>query len=189
MFQGVDTLTPEHIAPAALFLASDLCGDRTGHVLAVAGARDVRVQGRRDRRASSRTTDNGRVDAAGDRRQLGRDRQGVIGASLESPMLDARVILNAAVDYIRRNPDEIVKAAVNAAGLRFGVPLAALRSRVAGEAPAARRRRTSRSAARRRRCASSLSVDAMGTPVRATRRDPDRRDRLCRPTRCASACG
>jgi NAD(P)-dependent dehydrogenase (short-subunit alcohol dehydrogenase family) len=39
MFQGVDSLTPEHIAPAALFLASDLCGDRTGHILAVAGAR------------------------------------------------------------------------------------------------------------------------------------------------------
>jgi NAD(P)-dependent dehydrogenase (short-subunit alcohol dehydrogenase family) len=39
MFQGVDTLTPEHIAPTALFLASDLCGDRTGYVLAVAGAR------------------------------------------------------------------------------------------------------------------------------------------------------
>ena len=39
MFQGVDTMTPEHISPAALFLASDLCGDRTGHVLAVAGAR------------------------------------------------------------------------------------------------------------------------------------------------------
>jgi NAD(P)-dependent dehydrogenase (short-subunit alcohol dehydrogenase family) len=39
MFQGVDTLTPDHIAPAALFLASDLCGDRTGHILAVAGAR------------------------------------------------------------------------------------------------------------------------------------------------------
>jgi hypothetical protein len=39
MFQGVDTLTPDHIAPAALFLASDLCADRTGHVLAVAGAR------------------------------------------------------------------------------------------------------------------------------------------------------
>jgi NAD(P)-dependent dehydrogenase (short-subunit alcohol dehydrogenase family) len=39
MFQGVDTMTAEHIAPAALFLASDLCGDRTGHVLAVAGAR------------------------------------------------------------------------------------------------------------------------------------------------------
>jgi NAD(P)-dependent dehydrogenase (short-subunit alcohol dehydrogenase family) len=39
MFQGVDTMTPEHISPAALFLASDLCGDRTGYVLAVAGAR------------------------------------------------------------------------------------------------------------------------------------------------------
>jgi len=39
MFQGVDTLSPEHIAPAALFLASDLAGDRTGYVLAVAGAR------------------------------------------------------------------------------------------------------------------------------------------------------
>lgn len=39
MFQGVDTLTPEHVAPAALYLASDLCEDRTGHVLAIAGAR------------------------------------------------------------------------------------------------------------------------------------------------------
>jgi len=32
-------LTPEHIAPAALFLASDLCEDRTAHVLAVSGPR------------------------------------------------------------------------------------------------------------------------------------------------------
>ncbi len=39
MFQSAsDTLTPDHVAPAALFLASDLCGDRTGFVLAVAGA-------------------------------------------------------------------------------------------------------------------------------------------------------
>jgi NAD(P)-dependent dehydrogenase (short-subunit alcohol dehydrogenase family) len=38
MFQsGMDSLTPEHIAPAALFLGSELCADRTGHVLAVAG--------------------------------------------------------------------------------------------------------------------------------------------------------
>ena len=38
MFQsGMDALTPDHIAPAALFLGSDLCADRTGHVLAVAG--------------------------------------------------------------------------------------------------------------------------------------------------------
>jgi NAD(P)-dependent dehydrogenase (short-subunit alcohol dehydrogenase family) len=39
MFHGVQSLTPDHIAPAALFLASELCGDRTGHVVAVAGAR------------------------------------------------------------------------------------------------------------------------------------------------------
>jgi NAD(P)-dependent dehydrogenase (short-subunit alcohol dehydrogenase family) len=39
MFQGLDSLTPEHVAPAALFLASDLCGDRTGVVLAVSGSR------------------------------------------------------------------------------------------------------------------------------------------------------
>jgi NAD(P)-dependent dehydrogenase (short-subunit alcohol dehydrogenase family) len=38
-FQAVETMTPEHVAPAALFLASDLSGDKTGHVLAVAGAR------------------------------------------------------------------------------------------------------------------------------------------------------
>ncbi len=39
LFQGAETLSPEHISPAVVFLASDLCGDRTGHVVAVAGAR------------------------------------------------------------------------------------------------------------------------------------------------------
>ncbi|MEJ7735747.1 MAG: SDR family NAD(P)-dependent oxidoreductase [Polyangiaceae bacterium] len=39
MFQsGREELTPDHIAPAALFLGSSLCADRSGHVLAVAGA-------------------------------------------------------------------------------------------------------------------------------------------------------
>jgi NAD(P)-dependent dehydrogenase (short-subunit alcohol dehydrogenase family) len=39
MFQsGMEALTPDHVAPAALFLGSDLCADRTGHVLAVAGS-------------------------------------------------------------------------------------------------------------------------------------------------------
>jgi hypothetical protein len=82
--------------------------------------------------------------------------------------LDPRTLLNAAVDYVRRNPDELVKAAINAAGLRFGVPLAALRYLTAqaklpkkapkdidiGSAPPAIR--------------VGLSVDAMGTPVRAS---------------------
>jgi NAD(P)-dependent dehydrogenase (short-subunit alcohol dehydrogenase family) len=39
MMQGVANMTPEHIAPAALFLGSDLCGDVSGVVLAVAGSR------------------------------------------------------------------------------------------------------------------------------------------------------
>jgi NAD(P)-dependent dehydrogenase (short-subunit alcohol dehydrogenase family) len=39
MFHGIDSMTAEHVAPAAVFLGSDLCGERTGHVLAVAGAR------------------------------------------------------------------------------------------------------------------------------------------------------
>jgi NAD(P)-dependent dehydrogenase (short-subunit alcohol dehydrogenase family) len=39
MMLGMDTLTPEHIAPGALFLGSDLCADRTGQVLAISGAR------------------------------------------------------------------------------------------------------------------------------------------------------
>jgi len=40
MFEKIeDTLSPEHVAPAHLFLASDLANDVTGVVLAVAGAR------------------------------------------------------------------------------------------------------------------------------------------------------
>lgn len=39
MFKELDTLTPAHIAPAALFLASPLCEDKSGHVLAVSGSR------------------------------------------------------------------------------------------------------------------------------------------------------
>lgn len=82
-------------------------------------------------------------------------------------MLDARSLLRAALDYVRKNPDELLKAAVNAAGLRFGVPIAGIRwvtSRATlpkkapkdidiGSAPPAVR--------------VALSVDAMGTPVRA----------------------
>jgi hypothetical protein len=83
-------------------------------------------------------------------------------------MLDARQVVNAAVDYIRRNPDEIVKAAINAAGLRFGVPLAALRylssqAKLPRKAPKDIEIGSAPPALR-----ISLSVDAMGTPVRAS---------------------
>lgn len=39
LFEHVDTMTPEHVAPGYLFFGSDLAGDITGTVLAVAGAR------------------------------------------------------------------------------------------------------------------------------------------------------
>jgi NAD(P)-dependent dehydrogenase (short-subunit alcohol dehydrogenase family) len=46
MFQGVgeDTLGPQHIAPVALFLASDLSADLNGEVLGVAGGRISRYK-------------------------------------------------------------------------------------------------------------------------------------------------
>jgi NAD(P)-dependent dehydrogenase (short-subunit alcohol dehydrogenase family) len=53
MFEKLETLTPEHVAPAHLFLSSDLCGDLTGFVLAVAGAKMSYLQGRESRKYKS----------------------------------------------------------------------------------------------------------------------------------------
>jgi hypothetical protein len=84
------------------------------------------------------------------------------------PKLDPRALLSAAVGYVRNNPDEIVKAAVNAVGLRFGIPLAALRY-LTSQAPMGKKAPkdieigSSPPALRL-----SASVDAMGTPVRAS---------------------
>jgi hypothetical protein len=83
-------------------------------------------------------------------------------------MLGPRALLSAAVDYVRHNPEELVKAAVNAAGLRFGVPLAALRflaSQAKGgkKAPQDIEIGTAPPALRL-----SATVDAMGTLVRAS---------------------
>lgn len=39
MFEKVDSMSSEHVAPAHLYFASELSGDRTGHVLAVAGGK------------------------------------------------------------------------------------------------------------------------------------------------------
>jgi hypothetical protein len=83
-------------------------------------------------------------------------------------MLDARAVLNASVDYVRKNPDELLRAAVNAAGLRFGVPLAALRylssqAKLPRKAPKDIEIGSAPPAIRL-----SLTVDAMGTPLRAS---------------------
>jgi hypothetical protein len=82
-------------------------------------------------------------------------------------MLDARSVLNAVVDYVRKNPDEILKAAVNAAGLRLGIPIAGIRwmtsrATLPKRAPKDIDIGSSPPAVR-----VGLSVDAMGTPVRA----------------------
>ena len=76
MFQGVDTLTAGHIAPAALFLGSELCGDRTRARARRRGRPHLRLQGSRDARAFQ-GDGPGRVDRPGDRGELGRDREGV----------------------------------------------------------------------------------------------------------------
>lgn len=39
VLEGVDNVTADYVAPVVLFLASGLCGERTGHTLAVAGPR------------------------------------------------------------------------------------------------------------------------------------------------------
>jgi len=39
LLRGFDNMTPEHVVPAVLALTSDLCGDRTGHVVAATGSR------------------------------------------------------------------------------------------------------------------------------------------------------
>lgn len=81
-------------------------------------------------------------------------------------MSKARSILQAAVAYVRKNPDELVKVAVNAASGRFGVPLAALRY-LATQAPSGKRMPkdielgTAPPALRL-----SATVDAMGTSLR-----------------------
>ena len=81
-----------------------------------------------------------------------------------------REIFSAAVRYVRDNPEVLVKAAIDAAMLRFSVPVAALRwaaSQAAGEggkrAPKDVEIDTSPPALRL-----GATVDAMGTNVRAS---------------------
>lgn len=82
--------------------------------------------------------------------------------------MNPRAMVRAAVDYVKNNPDEVVRAAVNATNLKFGVPLAALRW-MAGQAKPSKKSPkdieigTSPPALRL-----SASVDAMGTAVRAS---------------------
>jgi len=82
-------------------------------------------------------------------------------------MLKPRALAQAAFDYLRRNPDEVVRAARNAAGLRFGVPVAALRyftSQIKGrKLPKDIELSTSPPDLR-----FAATIDVMGTPLRAS---------------------
>ena len=82
-------------------------------------------------------------------------------------MLGPRALLSAAVGYVRKNPDEVVRAAVNAATLRFGIPLAALRF-LAAQATGRKAPKDIEIGASPPALRLAATVDAMGTAVRAS---------------------
>ncbi len=77
-------------------------------------------------------------------------------------------LVSAAFGYVRENPQEIVKAAINATGLRFGVPLAALRWGAAQLKPGKKTPKDIEIGASPPALRLSATVDAMGTSVRAS---------------------
>jgi hypothetical protein len=76
--------------------------------------------------------------------------------------------LAAAVRYVRDNPGAIVKAATDATSLRFGVPIAALRWAAGQVKPSKKAPKDIEVGASPPALRFGASVDAMGTPVRAT---------------------
>jgi len=82
-------------------------------------------------------------------------------------MFSPRAMLEAAVRYVRKNPDEVVRQAVNATGLTFGVPLATLRW-FAGNLEGKKAPKDVEISSVPPALKLSAVVDAMGTPVRAT---------------------
>src|ERR1700722_10439847 len=82
-------------------------------------------------------------------------------------MPSPRALLSAAVGYVRKNPDEVVKAAVNAATLRFGIPIAGLRF-LAAQATGRKAPKDIEIGASPPALRLAATVDAMGTAVRAS---------------------
>jgi hypothetical protein len=82
-------------------------------------------------------------------------------------MFSPRAMIQAAVGYVRKNPDEVVRVAVNATGLRFGIPLATLRW-FAGQIQGAKAPKDVEISSAPPALRFSAVVDAMGTPVRAS---------------------
>ncbi len=79
-----------------------------------------------------------------------------------------RALLSASLSYLRKNPDEVVRAAVNVATLRFGLPLAALRYLVKEMATGKKAPKDVQITAAPPAIRFSAIVDAMGTSVKAS---------------------
>jgi len=75
-------------------------------------------------------------------------------------------VLKAAFGYLRKNPDEVVKAASNATSLKFGLPLASLRW-LAGQVKGKKAPKDVEIDATPPALRLSAVIDAMGTPMRA----------------------
>lgn len=82
-------------------------------------------------------------------------------------MFSPRAMVQAAVGYVRKNPDEVVRVALNATGLRFGVPIATLRW-FAGQIKGAKAPKDVEISSAPPALRLSAVVDAMGTAVRAS---------------------
>lgn len=82
-------------------------------------------------------------------------------------MFSPKAMLQAALGYVKNNPDEVVRAAVDATGLRFGVPLATLRW-FAGQIKGKRAPKEVEISSTPPALRFSAVVDAMGTAVRAS---------------------
>lgn len=82
-------------------------------------------------------------------------------------MFKPRAMIKAAASYVRKNPDEVVRAAVNATGLRFGIPLATLRW-FASQLKGAKAPKDVEISSAPPALRFSAVVDAMGTAVRAS---------------------
>lgn len=82
--------------------------------------------------------------------------------------MDARALVNAAVDYLRRNPEEVPKALFNAAGLRAAIPIVAIRYLIGQLKPGKKAPKDVDISAAPPAIRVAATVDAMGTAVRAT---------------------
>jgi hypothetical protein len=82
-------------------------------------------------------------------------------------MFSPRAMIKAAVGYVRKNPEEVVRVAVNATGLRFGIPLATLRW-FAGQLDGEKAPKDVEISSAPPALRLSAVVSAMGTPVRAS---------------------